>query len=352
MNPYNYEREQLTRQHSNALRQLGTLYTRSVNGLYLSLASQGPSGLIAAFTSQLSGMTYPFQLSAAQVALQFHTMRREQAASNATGRVPPSNVTLDRVNIPSLANTLMGGKLADIGFMLSKGLGEGRAPEELAPAIVQASSKLVTEADRETAKIVADEDNYSDGWAVAVSPDGCSYCKSLTIEWGVDGGVHFHDNCNCVVDANFKDEIKFRQSFHDDYMKDVEEARELIESGEAGERTLQAGSEEWARQIKKELANDSRAWRKDFEKKRGLSQEQRGVHRKRTGEMSDSIASKASLVAQGKASWNAKELDVMKGWGVDSENLTKPRSVPVNTFTQKNLNVAMDIVQNNRTIKQ
>jgi hypothetical protein len=335
------------------MRQLNGLYTRSLSGLFLGLAGQDTGGLISAFTSLLPDAARPFQISAAQIGFQFFNMRRDMAAQNARGSVPTNKLTLDMFDIDKIAQNAMSGLLAEIGFSMSKGLQEGKNPQELAPRVTQLASGIVTDVNRELVKAASDEDDFSSNWVVAVSPNGCPFCKSLTLEWGMDDeDLHFHDNCSCVVDASFKDEVKFRQGFHEQYLKDVEKARELIESGEAGERTVQAGSPEWTTQVKKQMAVDARTWRKGFEKKRNLSDEKRVENRNKTDKYVEAISEKAALVAKGKAQWNRNELDIMSGWGVDAETLTKPKTVPVASFTQKNLNVALDIVQGNRQIKE
>jgi hypothetical protein len=350
---YNLQRERLALEHQNALRTLSGLYVRNVGSLLLSLAGEGNSGLISAFTNALPIASHPFQLSAAQLGFQFFNMRRDMAAENARGTVPKNNLTLGMFDIDNMAKMAMQGNLAAIGFSLYKGMQEGKQVQELAPEILKTSSTMVANVNRELVKQVSDEDDFSTGYVVAVKPTGCAFCKSMTLDWGVDEALHFHDYCSCVVDASFKDEVKFRQAFHEQYFKDVDEAKALIIQGGAGERTVQAGkSEEWEAQIKKELAPAARTWRKEVFEVKDRTAEQKKNNRLKTDEKVETLTQKASLVAQGKAQWNPKELSILNGWGVDVESLSKPRTVPVATITRKNVDVALEIVQGNRQVKQ
>lgn len=350
---YNFQRESLTNQHINGMRQLGGLYTRSIEGLYLGLAKEGTSGLISAFSSLLPEASRPFQMSAAQLGFQFFNMRRDMAAENASGRVPPNRLTLESFDIDSIARAAMSGKLADIGFMLSKGLSEGRDVKELLPAVTQSASKLVTDVNRETVKQASDADEFSGTWVVAVSPNGCNFCKSMTLDWGADEDtLNFHKKCSCVVDASFKEEIKFRQSFHDDFHKDVEEARALIESGEAGERRVQAGSPEWETKTRKELAQAARAYRKDVEERNNIPKDERAAYREIMNKRVEDMLTKSRLAAQGKYTLTEQDNKQLGNWGIDSKEILKPRSIPVDSFTQKNINVALEIVQGKRQVQE
>jgi hypothetical protein len=246
----------------------------------------------------------------------------------------------------------MGNTLADIGFNIYKGLEAGKKPNEIVPEVKNLAGTLVADVNRSVTKQIVEADDFAKEYVIAVSPNGCPFCKSLTLDWGTEEEASFHSHCNCVIDASFKEEIKFRQEFQEQYFKDVEAAKELIASGDAGVRTVQAGTDEWATLAKKDLASKAREFRKNFEEDNEVPKDERAAFRNIMDERVNNMMDRANLVAQGKATFTEQDIKQLQRWGVDSEELLKPRTKKINSLTQKNVNLALEIVQGNRQVRQ
>lgn len=349
---YNASRENLLVEHMNALRSLGNIWNSRSSGLLVPFLGLSPDSAANALFENLPALLLPFQLSSAQIGGRFYDMRRQQAI-NALPRTAAKPTDFLKTIMDIDPERLTASTAPKIGFLqasIKQNLEEG-TPEKFINDFNRATSIMVAQPDRETINDFILEDDWAADKVRVASPDGCVFCQSQT---GLipmdDDDVEFHNYCNCVLDASFDKEIKFRQSFADKIEQEREQALDMIRSGEAGVVPLKVGSPEWKKAVEQDVQKQARDWRKDFEANNSMTQQERADLRERTKKNAEEMAAKAALVAQGKATWNGAEKARMKLYGTSPTQLSESRTRPLGN-NNKDILKAMEIVRGDRAAK-
>lgn len=357
MATYNMQKESLLRQHISALESLDTIYTMKVFNFVKSMDGMNGNQIGDHIFNVFPQVARPFQLSAGQIAMAFYTKRRDQATENTSARVSPLRTTLLDLDIDKFIK----GSLTKTGVLteISRNAAEAGDITQAAGEFQKISTSVITDIDHDVILDLSAEDPFSTKKLVrAASPDGCNFCKTAASGLSTDDEVDkFHANCHCVLDAGFEGEVDFRQAFMGTYEHDIEEAKKLIDSGEAGSRTLQVGTADWTADVNQKLTSGARKYRKDVAANEGIRGQEATDLRAETTDEVNFLTEKAKDVAKGKANWTAREIDTLDNWGFPNNEkelgeLTKPTVKKIDSFTTKNLATAVDIVQGKREVKE
>lgn len=349
---YNASRENLLIEHMNALRALGNVWNSRSSGLLVPFLNLSPDDAQNALWEQLPALLLPFQLSSAQIGARFYDMRREQAI-NALPRTAakPNNFlkTISDIAVEQLTASTSN-KMGFLQASIKQNL-EEQTPEKFIDDFNRATSIMVAQPDRETINDFILEDDWAASKVRVAHPDGCVFCQSMTGSLPIDDDdVEFHNHCNCVLDAGFDKEVKFRQSFSDKVEQEREKAIELIRSGDAGTTNLPRGSQEWKKSVETDLQKQARDWRKEFEANNPMTKSERADLRARTKQNAEEMAAKAALVAKGQATWNRQDILRMKLYGTSPTQLNETRTRPLGN-NNKDILKAMEIVRGTRSAK-
>lgn len=340
---YNNAREQLLNQQIQSLQGLQTVYKKQIINFLLPIVTLTERDINAYVSEMFPVFNKPFQLTAAQLGQAFYTQRRRQAGVQANAKISDLKANIFDFDLQGEFNKL--NPLGVITGLLTKAK-QGGDVSTAAAQFTQVATKSVANVTRETILLLDDTDEFSTHKVTRrARAQGCEFCKTIIMEIDSEETAleaeKFHNNCSCVIDTSFQTEPPFNQAWEEDAKHDLEEARKLIEAGEAGERTIKVGSSEWKNDLKKELSSKAKA----FRQKRGYSPEKdktvREVYAKSMPELVNKIARGQEL--------SQIEKNNLHQWGVTEdrinpniEALRQPYAKKMDTVNVKNLAYTMD----------
>jgi len=259
MASYNEVREQLNLQHIQAL----NLLTNTFNNQFINFSKpiynmkDNNDDIMNYVFNAFPKFVSPFQQKSLQLGMAFYQARRQQAQTNSGRNYTTLKTDLSVNNIlknslGSIPNSIFNYLTSDDGY--SK-LQNGQP----LPQLGKIATNSITNSDRNTVLDLSTGDKWvsSDTIYRIASPNGCTFCKMMTLSRKVSDSDKdsFHLHCHCVFDRDFagEEEFKNRQQFQSKFEDDYNKAVDMIKSNSAGDRTIQTNTKEYYTAVNKQL---------------------------------------------------------------------------------------------------